>query len=326
MTELSVRAEAWPVRGQWTIARGSVSEVEVVVVELTRDGARGVGECRPYGRYGETVEGVIAEIEGQRAALAAGLDRAGLQQALPAGAARNALDCALIDLEAKTAGKPAWSLLGLEQPAPVVTAYSLSLDSPEAMGRAAAEQAWRPLIKLKTGGQDDLARIAAVHAGAPEARLIVDANEAWSAAQTRELLPALADLGVALVEQPLPAGEDAALDGVERPVPICADESCHDRASLPALAGRYDLVNIKLDKTGGLTEALALKAEAEAQGFGIMIGSMLATSLSMAPAVLLSQDVAVADLDGPLLLARDREPPLAFDGSAVMPPEPALWG
>ena len=326
MTELAVRAESWPVKGHWTIARGSVSAVEVVVVELSREGARGRGECRPYARYGESVEGVIAEIEAQRPALAAGLDRAGLQQALPAGAARNALDCAFIDLEAKLAGRPAWALLGLAEPAPVTTAYTLSLDSPAAMGEAAAANARRPLIKIKTGGDDDLPRIEAIHAAAPAARLIVDANEAWSAEQTRDLLPALAALGVALVEQPLPAGEDAALDGLARPVPLCADESCHDRASLDALQGRYDLINIKLDKTGGLTEALALKAEAEARGFGVMVGSMLATSLAMAPAVLLSQGAAIADLDGPLLLAEDREPALVYEQSLLHPPAAELWG
>ena len=326
VTELSVRAESWPVQGHWTISRGSVSAVEVVVVELTRDGHRGHGECRPYGRYGESVEGVIAEIEAQRTAIAEGLDRAALQQVLPAGAARNALDCALIDLEAKIAGRPAWTLLGLDGLAPITTAYTLSLDSPEAMGEAAAANAHRPLIKIKTGGDEDLARIAAIHAAAPEAKLIVDANEAWSGEQTRALLPELAGLGVTLVEQPVPAGEDAALDGVARPVMLCADESCHDRASLDALEGRYDMINIKLDKTGGLTEALALKAEAEARGFGIMIGCMLATSLAMAPAVLLAQGAAIADLDGPLLLAEDRQPAIAFEGSLMHPPEPALWG
>lgn len=326
MTELSVRAESWPVRGHWTISRGSVSAVEVVIVELARDGHQGQGECRPYARYGESVEGVIAEIEAQRAALAQGLDRAALQQALPAGAARNALDCAFIDLEAKSASQPAWMLLGLDGLAPITTAYTLSLDSPEAMGEAAAANAHRPLIKIKTGGDEDLARIAAIHAAAPEAKLIVDANEAWSADQTRALLPELAGLGVTLVEQPVPAGEDAALDGVARPVMLCADESCHDRASLDALEGRYDLINIKLDKAGGLTEALALKAEAEARGFGIMVGCMLATSLAMAPAVLLAQGAAIADLDGPLLLAEDRQPAIAFKGSLMHPPEPGLWG
>ena len=328
MTALSVRAESFPVRGTWTIARGSVTAVEVVTVELTRDGALGRGECRPYARYGESVESVTAAIEGLRGALEAGLDRAALQTALPPGAARNALDCALWDLEAKRTGKPVWSLAGLNAPEALETAYSLSLDDPEAMARAAAAQAGRPLLKVKLGGEgaEDLARLEAIRGAAPAPRLIVDANEAWSPEQLADFGPALARLGVALVEQPLPAGADDALAGLERPVPLCADESCHDRASLDALAGKYDLVNVKLDKTGGLTEALALKAEAEARGFGIMVGCMLASSLAMAPAVLLAQGAAVVDLDGPLLLAEDRPHPLRYDASTLHPPEPALWG
>ena len=329
MTELSVRAESFAVRGTWTISRGSVTAVEVVTVELRRGAAVGRGECRPYPRYDETVEGVIEEIEALRGELSNGLDRVGLQEKLPAGAARNALDCAFWDLEAKEGGAAFWSSTGLNALKPLETAYTLSLDSPEAMGRAAAAQAARPLLKIKVGGADgdgDLARLKAIRAGAPAAGLIVDANEAWSLAQLEAYGPALADLGVALVEQPLPAGQDAALDGLDRPVPLCADESCHDRASLDALEGRYDLVNIKLDKTGGLTEALALKAEAEARGFGIMVGCMLASSLALAPAVLLAQGAAVVDLDGPLLLAEDRPHPLRYDGSTLYPPEPALWG
>ena len=317
MTALSVRAESFPVRGTWTIARGSVTAVEVVTVELTRDGALGRGECRPYARYGESVESVTAGLEG-----------AALQTALPPGAARNAVDCALWDLEAKRTGKPVWSLAGLNAPEALETAYSLSLDDPEAMARAAAAQAGRPLLKVKLGGEgaEDLARLEAIRGAAPAPRLIVDANEAWSSEQLADFGPVLARLGVALVEQPLPAGADDALDGLERPVPLCADESCHDRASLDALAGKYDLVNVKLDKTGGLTEALALKAEAEARGFGIMVGCMLASSLAMAPAVLLAQGAAVVDLDGPLLLAEDRPHPLRYDASTLYPPEPGLWG
>ena len=329
MTELTVRAETFPIRGVWTISRGSVTAVDVVAVSLRRGDAVGQGECRPYARYDETCEGVMAEIEGLRSALVQGLDRQGLQEALPAGAARNALDCAFWDLEAKEAGVSTWSLSGLNALEPVITAYTLSLDSPEAMGAAAVEQAARPLIKVKLGGDGegrDLARLEAIRAGAPEAKLIIDANEAWTAEDLRTYGPDLARLGIALVEQPLPAGQDAALDGLERPVPLCADESCHDRASLDALDGRYDLINIKLDKTGGLTEALALKAEAEARGFGIMVGCMMASSLSLAPGVLLAQGAEVVDLDAPLMLAEDRDPPLRYDGSTLFPPDPALWG
>jgi L-alanine-DL-glutamate epimerase-like enolase superfamily enzyme len=280
----------------------------------------------PYARYGETTAGVVAAIEGLRERLAGGLDRIGLQQTLPAGAARNALDCAFWDLEAKQAGHRVWDLLGSRAPEAVTTAYTLSLDSVENMARAAAENAWRPLLKLKLAGPDDLTRVEAVRESAPEARLVVDANEGWSPGNYAELAPPLAVLGVELIEQPLPAGKDAALGTMQRPVKVCADESCHDSASLAALAGRYDMINIKLDKAGGLTEALGLKAAAEAKGFGIMVGCMLATSLAMAPALLLAQGAAVVDLDGPLLLAEDRPGGLRFEGSLVRPPEAALWG
>ena len=327
MTALRVRQESWPIRGLWTISRGSVTAVEVVVVELEADGYVGRGECRPYPRYGESVEGVIAAIESQREALAAGLDRTALQAALPAGAARNALDCAFWDLEAKRAGQRVWTLLDRPEPAPAITAYSLTLDTPEAMGKAAAEQAGRPLLKLKLGGgPEDLDRVAAVRQNAPAARLVVDANEAWSLADYNALAPKLAALGVEMIEQPLPADRDEALAGVERPVALCADESCHDRASLPGLAARYDQVNIKLDKTGGLSEALALKAAAEAEGLGIMIGCMLASSLALAPAMLLTDGAQVVDLDAPLLLARDREPGLMIEDSKIQPPAVELWG
>ncbi len=326
MTELRIRAESWPIRGLWTISRGSVSEVEVVVAELEADGAVGRGECRPYARYGESVAGVIETIEGLRGALAKGLDRNALQQALPAGAARNALDCAFWDLEAKRAGVRAWDLIGMAAPEPLVTAYSVTLDSPEAMGRAAAAQAHRPLLKLKLGGPEDLERVGAVRANAPAARIVVDANEAWRIDDYTALAPELAALGVEMIEQPLPAGEDAALASVSRPVPVCADESCHDTASLAGLAGRYDMVNIKLDKTGGLTEALTLKAMAEAAGFGIMVGCMMATSLSMAPAFLVAQGAQVVDLDAPLILARDQESGLVYEGSLVHAPSAELWG
>jgi len=326
MTTLRVRAESWPVRGHWTIARGSVTEIDVVVVEMEAEGVLGRGECRPYPRYGESVDSVIAAIELLAQEVAGGLDRQGLQRALPPGAARNAVDCAFWDLEARRAGHRVWQFLGLSPPKPVATAYSLSLDTAEAMGRSAAENAERPMLKLKLSGPDDLARVEAVRANAPRARLIVDANEGWSLDDYVSLAPKLDVLGVELIEQPLPAGEDAVLASLHRPVPVCADESCHDTKSLADLVGRYDAVNIKLDKTGGLTEALRLADAARAQGFTIMIGSMLSTSLAIAPATLLAQNAAVVDLDGPLLLARDREHGLHYEGSLVSPPEPELWG
>ena len=331
MPELSVRQESWPLAGSFTISRGTRTTAEPVVVELsvTGDDGRvvlGRGECVPYARYGETVAGVIAAIEGLRARIEAGLDRIGLQDLLPPGAARNALDCAYWDLEAKRAGQPVWQLCGLPPPEAVTTAYTLSLDAPEVMGRAAAKNAARPLLKLKLAGPDDLARVAAVRANAPDTRLIVDANEGWSLDDYQALAPKLAALGVVLIEQPLRAGQDAPLAGTQRPVPVCADESCHATDSLAEIAGRYDAVNIKLDKTGGLTEALKLKQAAQAQGFQIMVGCMLATSLAMAPAVLVAQGAGFVDLDGPLLLAGDRPGGLTYDGSTLHPPEPALWG
>lgn len=326
MISLTVRSEAWPIRGAFTISRGTRTEAIVVVTELSEGTCKGRGECVPYARYDETPESVIAQIEGLKPALADGLDREQLQDVLPAGAARNALDCAFWDLEAKRAGKPAWALAGLPAPGPLTSAYTLSLDAPEKMQAAARENADRPLLKLKLAGPDDLARVEAVRAGAPDAAIIVDANEGWSLDTYLDLAPKLAKLGVKMIEQPLAAGDDAALGQIERSVPVCADESCHDRASLPKLEGRYDLVNIKLDKTGGLTEALALKAEAEKADFGIMVGCMVATSLAMAPAHLVAQGAQVVDLDGPLLLADDREQPMIFEGSTIHPADAALWG
>jgi L-alanine-DL-glutamate epimerase-like enolase superfamily enzyme len=323
---LAVARETWPIRGAFTISRGSRTATELVVAELRAGGAVGRGECMPYPRYGETVEGVMAAIGELRWRLDAGLDREGLQGALPPGAARNALDCAFWDLEAKRAGRPAWALAGLDAPGPLTTAYTLSLDSPEAMGAAAAENATRPLLKLKLSGAGDLDRVAAVRAGAPHARLIVDANEGWTAAELEVFAPRLADLGVTMIEQPLPAAADGALATLDRPIPVCADESCHDTASLDHLAGRYEMINIKLDKTGGLTEALRLRAAARDRGFGIMVGCMIATSLAMAPATLIAQGAEVVDLDGPLLLTEDRPHGLHFEGSRVDPPEPVLWG
>ena len=326
MTELALRCESWPIRGSFTISRGTKTAADVVVTEL-RDGPhRGRGECVPYARYGESLESVVAAIEGLRGALAAGLDRTALQSALPAGAARNALDCAFWDLEAKRAGTRVWELAGLAPPAAVISAYTLSLESVETMRHSAEANAHRPLLKLKLAGPEDLERVAAVRAGAPDSRIIVDANEGWDQSFFRTLAPQLAGLGVEMIEQPLPAAEDAALADLEHPVDLCADESCHDTASLPGLGGRYEVVNIKLDKTGGLTEALKLKVAAEAAGFDIMVGCMLASSLAMAPALLVAQGARIVDLDGPLLLAEDRPDGLRFEGSLVHPPEAALWG
>ncbi len=325
--QITLRHESWPTRTVWRIAHGSISAVDVVVVEIRDGDALGRGECRPYARYGESVTRVTGQIEPLLPALEAGLDRIALQQRLPAGAARNAVDCALWDLEAKRAGRPVWQLAGLGAPQPLITAYTLSIDSPRAMAEAARANAERPLLKLKLAGDGfDRERVAAVHGVVPHARLIVDANESWSAEDYHALALAFAELAVALIEQPFPAGNDAILADLPRPVPVCADESCHDRGSLARLAGRYDLINIKLDKTGGLTEALALQREAEQQGLGIMVGCMVGTSLAMAPAVLLAQGARFVDLDGPLLLADDRQPGLSFTGSRIVPPTAALWG
>ncbi len=323
---LSVTIERWPTRGSFVIARGAVTAVETVVAEISADGHVGRGECRPYPRYGETPPGVVAAIEALAQKIAAGLDRAGLQQALPAGAARNAVDAAMLDLEAKRSGRRAWRILGLPEPGPLVTAFTLSLEAPERMHAAARAAADRPLLKVKLGAPGDEERIAAVREGAPGARLIVDANEGWSTATLAANLRACAACGVVLVEQPLPAADDAALGRIDRPVPVCADESVHDRHGLAGLVGRYDAVNIKLDKTGGLTEALLTIAEARGLGFGIMVGCMVASSLAMAPAVLAAQGAEIVDLDGPLLLARDRPHGLRYEGSTVFPPEPELWG
>ncbi|OUS36272.1 dipeptide epimerase [Rhodobacterales bacterium 56_14_T64] len=319
---ITVTRDVFKLAQVFTISRGSRTEAKVLTVKVEQGGFSGWGECVPYARYDETLESVTAEIEG----LPAEFSRVELQSLLPAGAARNAVDCALWDLEAKQAGKRVWELAGLPAPGPEITAYTLSLDTPEKMQAQAAENAFRPLLKIKLGTPDDMPRLEAVRAGAPKARIIIDANEGWSAEVYAELAPHLMRLGVELVEQPLPAGEDEALIGMDRPVPVCADESCHDRTSLPKLVGKYDVVNIKLDKTGGLTEALQLRAEALAAGYQVMVGCMVGSSLAMAPATLLAQDVSVTDLDGPLLLAEDREVPLQFDEDGVHPPAPALWG
>ncbi len=319
---IDVKRDVFKLAQVFTISRGSRTEAQVLTVTVTDGDHSGRGECVPYARYDETLDSVAAQIAG----LTGGVTRASLFEVLPAGAARNAVDCALWDLEAKRAGKRVWDLAGLPVPGPEITAYTLSLDTPEAMRAQAGKNAHRPLLKIKLGTPDDMPRLEAVRAGAPASRIIVDANEGWSAEVYAELAPHLVRLGVALVEQPLPAGADDALIGMDRPVPVCADESCHDRASLAKLAGKYDVVNIKLDKTGGLTEALALRDAARADGFGIMVGCMVGSSLAMAPATLVAQGAMITDLDGPLLLAEDRDNALDFDDAGVHPPVAALWG
>jgi L-alanine-DL-glutamate epimerase-like enolase superfamily enzyme len=324
--KLAVQIERWPIRGGFTISRGSKQEAVVVVVTISDGGHSGRGECVPYGRYGESVEGVVGAIEACAPKVASGLSRAELAALLPPGAARNALDCALWDLEAKRSGRSAAALAGLPPLHPVTTAFTLSLGTPEAMAAKAREASAYPLLKLKLGGDGDEERLLAVREAVPQARLIADANEAWQPHDTESLLAVAATAGVELIEQPLPAGKDDLLARIERLVPVCADESVHDRASLAHLTGRYDAVNIKLDKTGGLTEALLVAQEARALGLKIMVGSMVATSLAMAPALLLAQDAEWVDLDGPLLLSRDRVPGLGYAGAFVSPPPPELWG
>ncbi len=319
---ITIRHDVFRLQRTFTISRGAKTEAQVLTVHITRDGLTGRGECVPYARYGETLASVAAQIE----SLPVGVTRAALQRLLPAGAARNAVDCALWDLEAKASGRRVWDLAGVASPGPVLTAFTLSLDAPEVMRAQAEEHANRPILKIKLGTPDDMPRLEAVRAGAPAARIIIDANEGWTAAIYADLAPHLVRLGVALVEQPLPVGADEALAEMLRPVAVCADEACHDRGSLAGLRGKYDMVNLKLDKTGGLTEALATRDAARAMGFQVMVGCMVGSSLAMAPAVLLAQGADWTDLDGPLLLAEDRENPLRYDAEGVHPPDVNLWG
>lgn len=323
---IEVIDERFPIRGVFTISRGSRREAHVVTCTI-RDGAVvGRGECVPYARYGESVESVKTQIESARAAVESGISRDELRSHLPPGAARNALDCALFDLEAKQQRRPAWKIAGLDAPRSQVTAFTISLATPREMAAQAREAISQPLLKLKLGGAGDVDRVAAVREAVPHARLIVDANEAWTADQLVTDLDALAHLGVELVEQPLPSAADAPLAVIQRPIPVCADESCGDRDSLAALAARYDMINVKLDKTGGLTEAVDFAQAARQLGLRVMVGCMVGTSLAMAPAVLLSGIADVVDLDGPLLLARDRSPALEYRDGMVLPPNPELWG
>lgn len=325
---LTVRAqiERFPIAGAFVISRETRTEQVVVLVAVSDGTHESRAECVPYKHYGETPDGVVSDILAMGRKLGDGLTREALQSAMKPGAARNGLDCALWDLEAKRTGRRVWQIAGLAEPKPVITCFTLSLGTPQSMHDAARQAAHRPLLKVKLGGEGDPERIRAVRAGAPGARLVVDANEAWRAELFDAAMAACVETGVELVEQPLPAGDDAFLETVARPVPVCADESLHDRAGLARLGRRYDAINIKLDKAGGLTEALALAREARAHGLEIMVGCMLATSLGMAPALLVAQGAEVVDLDGPLLLARDRSPALTYEGSLVHPPAPDLWG
>lgn len=323
---LSVETGRFPLAAAFTISRGSKTEAAVLTCTV-RDGENaGRGECVPYARYGETIDGVRDDIEAVRERIEGGISRQELLVAMKPGAARNAVDCALWDLEAKAGKVPVWQRIGSGAPRPLETAYTITLGEPEAMAAQARANAARPVLKVKVGTGDDVGRMEAVAKAAPRSRIILDANEGWSEDNLTRHLDAAARCGAVLVEQPLPAGKDEALRSVAHPVPVCADESLHTADDLERLAGLYDAINIKLDKAGGLTAALALRTKARELGFGVMVGCMVGTSLAMAPAVLLAQDSDFVDLDGPLLLARDRETPLRYDGSLVYPPESALWG
>ncbi len=326
MISLAINNDEFAIRGGFTISRGTRTHAHVVSVTLRDGDAIGWGECTPYARYGESVESVTAEIESLRSDITNGLDRSALQSALPAGAARNAIDCAMWDLEAKRQNVPAHKLAKIDELAAVTTAYTLSLDTPDAMARAAWEHRHRPLLKAKLGGEGDPDRMRAVCGHCGEAAVIFDANEAWTAEVVWEWLDLARDLGAVLVEQPLPADHDAVLATCDHAVPLCADESAHDRSGLQQVAERYDVINIKLDKTGGLTEALALKAAARKHDLGIFVGCMMGSSLAMAPAILLAQDADYVDLDAPLLLSEDRNPALNFHDSLIEPAPQALWG
>lgn len=323
---LEIQMNSFPIAGTFTISRGAKTSAEVISVTLKENGRIGWGECVPYRRYGETMESVEAQIEAARPLIESGISRDDLQSAMPPGAARNAVDCALWDLEAKLTGSTVAATIGLTAPKPLTTAYTISLGEPEVMAAQAREHAGRALLKVKVGTGDDESRIRAVRAAAPSAAIILDANEGWLEAALEHHLKISAEMNIALVEQPLPAGKDEMLAVINRPVIVCADESVHHTGDLASLRDRYDAINIKLDKTGGLTEALAMKREAQRLGFQIMLGCMVGTSLAMAPAVLLAQDAEFVDLDGPLLLAKDREPGLRYEASLVFPPDRELWG
>ncbi|MBC8130899.1 MAG: dipeptide epimerase [Rhizobiaceae bacterium] len=324
---LSVTVERFPLAADFTIARGSKTEAVVVVASMAEGQIAGHGECVPYARYGESVKSVTNAIEAVRDAIEAGAGREALQRLMPAGAARNAVDCALWDFEAKTSGRSVAETVCATPPRPLETAYTISLGTPEEMATATRAASGRGLLKIKVGGSHgDIDRIRAVHAAARGARLILDANEGWTADTIRQNMLAAAAAGAILVEQPLPVGQDAILAEIPHPVPVCADESLHATSDLASLVGRYDFVNVKLDKTGGLTEALTLVREARVHGFGVMVGCMVASSLAMAPAVLLGQEADIVDLDGPLLMKADRRHGLVYSLATVSPPISLLWG
>ena len=324
--EFSVEAEIWPLSETFTISRGSKTEAHVVVVEIRENGKVGRGESVPYPRYNETVEGVISLIKSHEPTIINGLSRTELQSVMPAGAARNAVDCALWDLEAKLSGKPVWQCAELNAPTAAITAVTISLNTPEAMGKSAAKLSGAQLLKIKLDDQQVIERVDAVREHAPDARIILDANEGWSLKLLKDLGSELASLGVEMIEQPLPAGEDAILSEIDHPVCLCADESCHTSEDLTKLKGLYEFINIKLDKTGGLTEARKLVQAAQDTGFDIMVGCMVGTSLAMAPATLLGTYAQIVDLDGPLMLARDRSHGLRFEKGYIYPPDTSLWG
>ncbi|MBK8175386.1 MAG: L-Ala-D/L-Glu epimerase [Rhodospirillales bacterium] len=326
MRKMTMRGESWPLARPFTISRGTKTTAEVVVVEIEENGAHGRGECVPYPRYGESTESVLATIAAAAADIEAGLDRSGLRERLTPGAARNALDCALWDLDAKTSGRHVWQIAAGAAPRPVVTAETIALDTAEAMAAAAQQLRDRPSLKIKVGAEDVVERVGAVRAAAPSARLIVDANEGWDFTLLERIVGMLAALDVDVIEQPLPAGADDCLRDFPSPVPLCADESCHTAGDIDRLAGAYGMINVKLDKAGGLTEALRMTAAARERGLRVMVGCMVATSLGIAPAMLLAADADIVDLDGPLWLAHDRGPALKFADGYIFPPEPALWG
>jgi L-alanine-DL-glutamate epimerase-like enolase superfamily enzyme len=326
VVSVEISVERWPIAGTFTISRGSKTEAAIVLCTLSDGTVTGRGECVPYAHYGESLDSVCAEIERLREALANGATRDDLPALIGAGAARNAIDCALWDLEAKRSGKAVTDILGLSPLHDLTTAVTVSFGDAPTMAAAARDFADRPLIKVKVGGENDAERIRAVADAVPSSRIILDANEGWSEENIVQNMLAAAKAGVVLIEQPLPAGKDAILTKIPHPVPICADESAHGTDDLHTLLGRYDSINIKLDKTGGLTEALRMQKRARELGFGIMVGCMVGTSLAMAPAVLLAQDADFIDLDGPLILREDRKPGLLFQGSRVSPPLPELWG
>jgi len=321
-----VRAESWPIRGGFRIARGARATADVLVLELHDGGLIGRGECVPYPRYGESIDSVRAEIEAVCRDLQ-GHDAHAQMLTMPPGASRNAIDCALWDLEAKCAGAPVWQLAGLSEPPQAVHSMrTVSVNSVEKMRSAAVELAGAPVIKVKVDGGEDMERIAAVHEAVPDAELVIDANEAWSPEQLRAWLPVLPELGVTVLEQPLSADDDSALDGTERAVAVCADESFHDRHSFARIGHRYDMVNIKLDKTGGLTEALYCADEARRLDLRVMLGCMVSTSLAIEPALLLASDAEYVDLDGPLLLERDRQGALHDRDRGLLRSSSSIWG